>query len=159
VSFNPLQPIPPGVSDTTQINGAIAAVNGVLAGLMQSRTATCNTAITLTTSAQDVPNCSLTLTATGLNAFAQVVAVFDFGGDTEDGMVYIGQLIVDGALQTGEAHGDGAVGRATNAQVWQVQLSPGSHTLKLQAQRGGGTTDKEVMAAHTRIAAFLFDIP
>lgn len=89
-----------------------------------------------------------------------VVASFDIhftnGVDIGvSGAVGVGTLVVDGVTQSGQVEFNGQ--NASNAQVWQVPLSAGSHTVKLQGARlgPGPTGNIQTLATHTRFDAWV----
>lgn len=161
MAFNPYQQISVGQSDSTQINAPISGLNNVLTGFGQSATAAASATLTLTTSPVDVANCSITAVVAGANAFAIVIATFDFGNDVlVAGQTTIGTLVVNGSTQSAEVHlALLANARSTVGQSYTVPLSPGSNVLKLQARKTAAGSVAGANATHTTITVILFDVP
>lgn len=81
-----------------------------------------------------------------------------FGSDRINDTL-VGQLLVDGAAQSGQiitgldldtSSGAGANFRQTATQHWRVALTAASHTLKLQAKTTGGSVVGTVAASHSK---------
>jgi hypothetical protein len=158
VAFNPFSSISVGVSDTTQTNAVINAVNTLLTGLGQSGTAVAASPLTVGTTAADVAGCSISLVVAGTNAFVEVTMVFDVQTTvTTSNNVFLGTLLIDGVGGFPEAHADDRESRITVSQTVRAGLAAGSHTLKLQAAKtpGGSFT---AMASHTTLTVTLFDV-
>jgi len=110
--------------------------------------------INLTGTAADLTGTSVTFSVVYACTMI-VVASFDIhftnGVDIGvTGAVGVGTLVVDGVTQSGQVEFNGQ--NASNAQVWQVALSAGSHTVKLQGSRLGPTPTGNIqtLATHTR---------
>lgn len=111
--------------------------------------------LTLTASPQDVTDATITVTVAGTDAVAKINGVFDFAGTTVTSTAtQVGVLAVDGVVQDGQALfvPTAAGGRATVAQTWRVPLAAGTHTLKLQAYKIGGTGTWVCYGTHTSIS-------
>jgi hypothetical protein len=163
VTFNPYTAISNGASDTTQINAVIAGLNALLTGFGQGGSvAATGGPMTVTTTPTDVPSCTTTVTVTGSNAYAEVVATFDFANNaTGTTNAAIGTLVVNGAAQTAEAHMQlTANNRATVSQSYKVPLSAvGSTTLKMQVAKDGGASVCTIFDTHTTLKVSVFDVP
>lgn len=117
------------------------------------------TTINMTTTAQDLTGTSLTFTTSYANTLIGVWAVFDVNMSTTDAttnaIVFIGTCLVDGVVQSGEAHA--GANRVTCAQYWIATLtSAGSHTIKLQGKvnsLGAGST--QTNNVHTKWTGFV----
>lgn len=122
-----------------------------LTGLrVKSYEAAASGALTMTTTATDIPGATVTITTTVTNTVALVIGTYDVSSSgTSD--TFVGSLIVDGSAQSGNAISTQA-NRATVTQAWAVTLaSTGSHTLKLQASKAGAANTVSTQAAHTKI--------
>jgi hypothetical protein len=115
--------------------------------------------INLTGTAQDLTGTSVTFSVVYACTMI-VVASFDIhftnGVDIGvTGAVGVGTLVVDGVTQSGQVEFNGQ--NASNAQVWQVALTAGSHTVKLQGSKlGPGTTGNiQTLSTHTRWDAWV----
>jgi hypothetical protein len=149
-------PTPPAAGQriTAALLGAINGNTSQIQGAQQS-----TSSITLTGTAQDLTGTSVTFSvAYACTMF--VVASFDIhftnGADIGvTGAVGVGTLVVDGVTQSGQCEFNGQ--NASNGQVWQVGLTAGSHTVKLQGARlGPGPTGSiQTLATHTRWDAFI----
>ena len=64
---------------------------------------------------------------------------------------------VDGSNETAVVRfrGTGTTDRKTLTQIWMVNLTAASHTLKLQGARAAGTGAMTVFANHTRMMIYL----
>ena len=122
-----------------------------------SHFARASAALTLTTSAQDITGCSLSLAA----GTYLIIGVFDVYGeganDAGAGHIAIGSLVVDTTEQSG--YGLGSLGytsasmdRHTVTQVWAVTLAA-TTTCKLQGKKSGGTGSSKIIQTHTAITA------
>lgn len=113
--------------------------------LMRLQTRTYNISpsgnLTVTTSVQDIPGCSITLTTETDNAGYAVSAAVDCSVTSTDASSLIeARLEIDGVEQLGRAvHAMDTATRDTVSQFWDGTLtSAGSHTFKLTAARGSG---------------------
>ena len=139
---------------TAAMLGKIPSTCTQIAGAQQT-----TSSINLGASAADLTGTSVTFTvAYACTIF--VVASFDihFTNGTDIGVtgaVGVGTLVVDGVTQSGQCEFNGQ--NASNAQVWQVPLAAGSHTIKLQGARlgPGPTGNIQTLATHTRWDAFV----
>lgn len=126
-------------------------------GFINNGSAACTLALTLTGTLQDVAGCSKTFTIVNGNAFAICWGTFDSANSvTTSNNVGVGQLMVDGVSQSGEAHWDDRVSRTTAQQHWTVPLTAASHTIKLQGKGGGVMT---LQTIHTKLTIVVFDLP
>lgn len=122
-----------------------------------------NSALTLTTTYQDVPNATETFTTVNANAKALAIGVFDFSVTAAIGAsgLALGQLVVDGVAITNENAilDANQVIRGTVMQSWVVDLpAAGSHTLKLQAQKNINAGAVAMSAsAHSTLNVVVFD--
>jgi hypothetical protein len=108
--------------------------------------ATATDGLSVTTTAADVPGCSITLMLQAGDV-VQAVGIFDVQAK---GTIFLGLFYADGVAVPGEAHSQ-ASGRATISQVWQWTCeTSGSHTLKLVAKTDSGTAT--LFKDHQRLA-------
>lgn len=114
--------------------------------------------ITMTATEQDLTGTSLTFSV----AYAcriMIVGIFDCdmnGTATAAGVVFVGVVNVDGTSiggTSGEAHLN--AGRATAPQQWIVDLTAGSHTIKLRGKVTAATGISETNAGHTKWHAWV----
>lgn len=115
-----------------------------------SQIASCTSDLTLTTSAQDVPGCSLSL---GVGTW-KVEGIFDFQGNDQS-VLASGFCNVDGVNESEEAiyrPNAGAMGRATVFQVWRIVLTV-TTTIKLQACKSGAGGTFKAWMTHTQLFA------
>jgi hypothetical protein len=95
-------------------------------------------AFTITTSAQDIPGMTVTLTAqvatTGV--FIVTQSINDFGASIFNGTIYLNGTAVTGQTM---AIGTAAAYQGTVSGTWRLSLPAGSNTIKLQGVRTGGT--------------------
>lgn len=88
----------------------------------------------VTTSLADLAGATLTITTPAANTKVSVTGWFDFesNGGTD---INLGLCAVDGVLQTGECHWQGA-GRITTSQHWTITLgAAGTYVIKLRVQK------------------------
>lgn len=130
-----------------------------LNGLFQwTEAAMTGVALGLSASAQDLPGASVTVAVSGAHAFALVLSTFDVSPTVTAGSnTFVGTTVVDGVDQSGQALCDDHMGRVVVTQQNMVPLTAGSHTLKLQAKKIGGTFASQPQ--HSRIAVLLVDLP
>lgn len=105
---------------------------------------------TVSAVATDVVSGTVTFTTPVINTVVIARAVFDVtaNGATD---IFVGSLLVDGALQ-GQQAIQQLTGRGNTAQQWRVTLSTAaSHTLKLQQQKIGATNVLTMFVAHTSL--------
>lgn len=93
--------------------------------------------LTLTSAWQDVPGATVTLYTPKGKLY--VTAAFDMSLALAADMLG-GALNVDGTVLTRQAYLTGSVQRLTVCQTWTVNLTAGSHTIKLQGERVTGTS-------------------
>lgn len=164
MSFIPLQSINQGVSDTTQLNALIDLMNRLATGLDSGTTVgTCSAALVLTTTLTDVPGCTVTITATGANAYAMVTGNAQFVVTGAAGITMACALFVDGvnqaALGTIRDSADN-VHDGHRSFTWKIPLSAGSHTLKLQGNKSAALATCSITnTAGSNIVVQLFDLP
>lgn len=117
--------------------------------------ATANTTINSATDT-DITGATITLTP-AIASMAIVIGVFGWE-DPSDTSHWVGLLDVDGANEGAQSvhtsNGSGEL-RAATTQIWVVPLTAASHTLKLQALRGGGTGTIIVGDANTKLVVIL----
>lgn len=136
----------------------VSALQNLANGFFSNDSKACTAALSLTTSLQDITGCSKTFSVVGAHSIALCFATFDNASTVGTGNnVGVGSLVVDGSLQTGEAHWDDRTSRTTAYQSWTVSLAAGSHTIKLQAKTGGGT--QQLQTIHTKLTVIVFDLP
>jgi hypothetical protein len=123
------------------------AIEDAFNGLFKAGKVKSSGDLTLTTSFQDVPDATLSITP-AIPSLLIVTATFDFDSPNGQGRQgpFEGELNVDAASQVGEAIYTGGVaagdgGRATVAQNWMVTLAAGAHTVKLRAKATPGLSD------------------
>lgn len=108
---------------------------------------------TASTTAQAVPGTSITLDLSAGDV-VQALGVFDLDSASS---IFLGRLLIDGVLQTGEAHMQSNA-RTTVSQVWQwTASSSGSHTVALSVAMLSGSA--EVYASHTRLSLVVIPAP
>ena len=92
----------------------------------------------ITTTAQDIPGMTVTLTSqvatTGV--FIVTQSINDFGGAIFNGTLYLNGTAVTGQTM---AIGTAAAYQGTVSGTWKLTLPAGSNTIKLQGIRTGGT--------------------
>lgn len=96
------------------------------------------------TSYHDVPGTEKTITVTRASIL-KVTAVFDTLSQTQ----LVGTIAVDGTDQTPEARMP-ADARSTNSQVYEINLSTGSHTIKMRAKQATDVGTNTIQATNTR---------
>lgn len=148
-----------GLNPGDSINDTwVDAIQNLANGHYNDGSAACTAALNLTTSLQDITGCSKTFSVVGAHSIAMCFATFDNASTVGTGNnVGVGSLVVDGSVQTGEAHWDDRTSRTTAYQSWTVSLAAGSHTIKLQAKTGGGT--QQIQTIHTKLTVIVFDLP
>ncbi len=115
------------------------------------------TTIAMTAGAQDLTGTSLTFTV----AYACTImiwAVFDVDMNstaTGAGVIFVGTCVVDGTTQGGPDEAHQNAGRVTGGQMWEVALSAGSHTIKLQGKVTAATGATNTNAKHTKWHAWV----
>ncbi len=118
--------------------------------------------LTLTTSVQDVPGATITVSTSAANAIYVVTGVFDcdvtsYSGDP----AILGGLYVDGAGVTGSAVwlGRATAWRVTAAGTWSGTLaSSGSHTLKLVANKNVNAGTYTVLSGSTALTLHVYEV-
>jgi len=126
---------------------------------LRQDTVRCNSTLTLSTSAQDVANCTVTFTTNRTNVKVTVIGVFDFAHTSAGANTAIGELVVDGGSpQTGQALLDEGGVRGTVMQSWTVTLATAaSHTLKLTAKKSINAGTAVANTDHTSLSYMAFD--
>lgn len=120
----------------------------------QTGSVAATSALTLTTSNQDVPSASVSITLADA-ATRLVVAVFDFDVSVSGVGVCVGDVFVDGAALPSEAlFAAATTGRLTASVVNIVSLAAGTHTIKMQARKTVASGTATVSASHTRLVVF-----
>jgi hypothetical protein len=124
--------------------------------------ADCNATLTVDTTVADVSGMSLTFVTTRDNVTCDVWASLDVqavGADPLTGAL-VGRLDVDGSEEARQLIWNAGTNnttadeqRSTPAQTWTVTLaSAGNHTIKVRANRSGGTAgDLQVRAPHSTL--------
>lgn len=118
--------------------------------------ATSTSPLTLTTSLQDIPGATITLSTSGVWA---VTGVFDMQseGAGDDNFPAIGGLDVDGDARSEQAvyilRATSPVRRASISQVWRVATTSPKVVLKLQAQKASGSGTSKIGSPGTTIVA------
>lgn len=132
-----------------------ASVAGQLgSNALQMVGAAANSHQAMTTSAADITGTSLTITTTYANTKCAIWAVFD-PDSTGVTSIFVGTCVVDGTSQQGEAHSQTL--RVTCAAMWIVTLAAaGSHTIKLQGLKSGGSDTVNTNATHTKWHSLVF---
>jgi hypothetical protein len=129
------QDLDQSVSATTQIIGAAANSHQACTG-----------------SAVDIAGTSLSFTTLYANTKITIWACFDVDSNSTTPAnwgTFVGTCLVDGAVQSGEAHFSGV--RGTVFQEWITTLvAAGSHTIKLQETKSGGSDTISTNATHTK---------
>lgn len=128
----------------------------------KSHLASCTTDLPGPVANTDLAGATITLTTETAGAIAEVEGVFDCdttGAGTTTAVS--GQLVVDGAAETGVAvfHVGAATAndRSTVSQIWRVVLgAAGSHTLKLQG--ASVPTNLKINAIHTQIKVTITEV-
>ena len=83
-----------------------------------------------------------------------ITGVFNMDGDSLDGFL-IGELDIDGAVQSGEAQSHGSVRRVNTTQVWLLaKTTLGPTIIKLTARKTDGSGTSSVLIGLTTIMAF-----
>lgn len=123
-----------------------------------------NAALTLTTTATDVPNCSITFTTNYPNAIAFVWAQFDFTVSTAIGAtgVCVGQINVDGTDITNcFAIADANAVSRQGASLCRPNTlaAAGSHTIKSRARKTINAGAASCGVTQTAISILVFDLP
>lgn len=124
--------------------------------------ATCDTTLTVTTVVTDVSGLSITFTTTRDNVAARATCYLDcnaIGVDPLTGLL-IARLNVDGGEETANCLWNAGSNNTTAdnlrspaSQGWDFTLaSAGSHTVKIVANRSGGTAgDLNIEAVHSTL--------
>jgi hypothetical protein len=157
--------VPPSAS---QILGTVIAINNVGAatnlrrGVLRARGVASATP-TLTTSYADLAGATVTLTTLYPNAVATIRAAMTTNTSAVDTVVTAntnGRCLVDGVAQTGEIYnGTARLGLETTEGHWTATLAAaGSHTIKLQVRKNGGSTST-AQADHSYIDVRVDDTP
>ena len=106
----------------------------------------------------DITGCTTTFTP-AVASTALVVGTFTWNNPSTTSTEFKGMLDVDGANETSASYIPVPAGytKWTTSQVWLVNLTAASHTLKLQATRtvGTGSNSITIMADDTRLTVFL----
>jgi hypothetical protein len=141
------------VTGTKIADGTITNVD-LLGGYPQLAVAqaVCDTDLTLTTSAQDLHNATLSLSG-GTYLF---LATFDFFHSVNGGDVAVGNLNIGGSDQGGQAllKNSGAANgdRATVAQLWYLTMV-GTQTCKLTAYKTVNAGVVQALGTHSKLAS------
>lgn len=146
-------------------NGTVLSTNSA-AGVgfrdiitMQSQAAT--GAVTLTVASQDITGASITFNTVGTNAKVLVTAQFDFAHTVVGGGIAVGQISVD-AVATGPQALLSDIGSAANRSTHPTSVTvalatPGSHTIKLIANKTIAAGTVIAQNAHTHLALVIYD--
>jgi hypothetical protein len=121
--------------------GAVTTIGASGVGnITGSAAAKCSSAVTLTTSLQDITGATLTIVPAVAEIWI-VTSIWDFFWSTANaGNVAVGSTVYDGVQETPQGTFQGnVVGRATVAQVHRIAATAASHTIKLQAQKTGAS--------------------
>lgn len=110
--------------------------------------------LTLTTTPTDIPNCTTVLRTPGT---WKIIGIFDFDVNSvagDDGQTMLGYCISNSVQQSGEAHFiSTGRGRATVMQIWNLDVPTVPITVKLQAEKSGGTGTSKARITHTNMNA------
>lgn len=121
----------------------------------QKQTATGSTTSIASSSYTGVTGASLSVTATGANAYALVTAYYDATATvTASNNVLEGAILVDGSLHT-EILSDDRQSRCTKTVTAVVTLSAGVHTVSIAAKRAAGT----FTINDAKLIVLLYDLP
>jgi len=102
----------------------------------------------------DITGTSLTFTTQYANTKVGIWAVYDVDS-TGVTSTFVGTCLVDGVVQAGEAHSTTL--RVTCPSMWIATLTAaGSHTIKLQSAKSGGTDTMNTNQVHTKWHALVF---
>lgn len=140
----------------------VVNASALLTGLALSAHKPASGNLTLSTSVQDVPGCTLTFSVAGAHAFVMVVGTFDFQPSVSSaGNNAVGYLTVDGSARSQQAiwTDNGANSRDTTPQSWIVPVAAGSHTVKLQANKTGAGGTHTANSPHTTMTILVVDLP
>lgn len=129
--------------------------------LTQIQTNAANANLNLTAVAQTVPNCTMTLPTVTANAKYEARIVMDSLNTAGVNSTAIGELLVDGALQAGQALAlnDVANGnRDTVTQQYSGNLATaGNHVFTFTAKDSVGAGNSQVQAAHCTLQVLIFE--
>lgn len=104
------------------------------------------------TTPADIIGATLNVTTITANTPVQVAASFDLEHTLAGGIEAIGELVVDGVTQLGQALLDQSCIRATSSQVWLVTVAtPGVHVFKLQGSKLNAAGTVQAHAFHTAL--------
>jgi hypothetical protein len=112
--------------------------------------------LALTTSAQDIPGVSVTLTRNGRYCAMATISFQEYGGDA--GSVFYGSIVVGGTAQGGAivyrcGNGTGTTaGGGTVSQTVGFTVSTAPVVVKLQAYKSGGTGGSVTDAYHSTLS-------
>lgn len=129
-------------------------------------TAKANATLTTTTTSTDVSGCSVTFTTYRPNVQVLINGTFDFSTASGTNFQMEGHALVDGtdlSVTTGvlAIWRNVPTGLAAElcTQTWPVATlaSAGSHTIKLQARKTGGSVTQNVNATHTTLSVIVFE--
>jgi hypothetical protein len=126
----------------------------LVSGTTQTIGSAANSHQAMTGSAADIAGTSLTFNTLYANTKVTIWAWFDVDSNSTTPAnwgTFVGFAVVDGtSLQSqGEAHAAGV--RDTCSQGWIITLvAAGSHTIKLQGLKTGGTDTVSTNATHTK---------
>jgi len=120
---------------------------------LTNASAAASATLTLSGSWVDIAGATITFTPS-VASTAIITGIFDF--QTTASATLLGELQVDGNSETGGAFFAGTASgqRATASQIWIVNLTAASHTIKLRSRysAGGGTANQ----TNTKISYILF---
>lgn len=146
------------MTSTPTAGGRIYAVHTPKPTLLS---AACTLGLTQTTTTPaDIPGCSITLTTANPNASVLVIGVFDISVVTGAAAVAVGNCVVDGSAQNGEATQQLVTTglRQTVSQVWNVVLATAtSHTIKLQGALTANAGSATYNSTHTTLTLTVYD--
>lgn len=131
----------------------------LVSGTTQTIGAAANSHQAMTGSAADIAGTSLTFTTQYANTKATIWGCFDVDSNSTTPAnwgTFVGFAVVDGtSLQAqGEAHFAGV--RGTCFQEWIITLTAaGSHTIKLQGLKSGGSDTISTNQTHTKWHALI----
>lgn len=155
-----------GVTPPTTFSGVQGAwtdgVSQVVNGFASVHTAISGADLTLTTSGQDIPGCSVTFTVSGTNGIVLLIGTIGWAVSVAAAGNLLGDLFLDGSATGLQEILDSSAttfGFRSITQHWVVTgLSAGSHTYKLQAHKdAAGATAKAV--GGSKLSAIVFDVP
>jgi hypothetical protein len=142
-----------------------ADVKVPLSGFGQRKQANATSALSLSTTLTDVPGCSVSVTVAGANAYVICHAAVQFNCISANSGHYAQcSLVVDGTAQASQ----GTIKSDMNAAptdghrsyVWEVGLTAGTHTIKLQGSKdnaGGNAFISNTLG--TNLVVQVFDLP